>query len=143
MNMKPQRLVFTAVVAAFGLLLVACQQPQGGGSLSVEHSGGITFLRSDGHSDAPDIYYQGTVTIGPGDCLYVEFPGEAQELVILDDDTEVTADGLITPEGFEVAYGEQVNVVRTNAGHYDMEIDGVEGCDDSGRSGIAFVGDPR
>ncbi|MBD8023449.1 hypothetical protein [Microbacterium gallinarum] len=140
-NTKPRRLIFTAVIGAFGILLVACQVLDGG-LLSVERSGSITFLRAEGKSDSPDIYYEGTVTIGQGDCLYVEFPDETQKLVILDDDTVVTDEGLVTPDGFEVAFGDEVKLARTNAAYYDMDVEGIEACDDSGRAGVAFIGDP-
>jgi hypothetical protein len=132
-----------AAVLTSGLLLVACQPSTIAGSVSVEKESGYIFLRSDGRYEAPDMYYRATVSVGAGNCLYVELGDQKPALLILDDETEVTSQGLRTPDGFEVAFGEEVNVLRTNADNRGTHLDGLEACDDTGRTGIAFVGDPR
>ena len=84
------------------------------------------------------MYYSATFSVGSDHCLTVVFDDGGPALVILADDTRVTQDGLETPEGDRVAWGQQVDVLRANADYFDEPLDGLSGCEASERAGVRF-----
>lgn len=124
------------MIAAAGfalLLLVAISScsavPEGSGSLVVEQSEGVTYIRDAGSPDVDDVRYEGVLVVGDDGCLYVEIDGDGgRQRVVVPRDVKVESDSMTTPNGEAYRFGEPVNFSRAYAKYFDDGVSGDDPC---------------
>lgn len=124
------------IILGIASLLVAVSScsavPEASGSLVVEQSEGVTYIRDAGSPDIDDVRYQGVFVLGDEGCLYVEVDGnDGRQRAVVPRDVEVESDSVKTPNGEAYRFGELVNFSRAYGKYFDDGVSGNDPCDAS------------